>query len=156
MNGGFENTVKLINAGLFEWKIADGTEPQIGLIETQKRSGKGSLSMLFNSYKAVRFRSVSQMIAVLPDDFMGQTTLTMLGALGANQLALQQAEKMEAAGTTVRARMWLWYPSMAGALRDPSFPGVAQRLGLMRYWKTTHTKPDVCSAKDPPPFCRMI
>jgi tetratricopeptide (TPR) repeat protein len=96
------------------------------------------------------------MIAALPDDFMGQTTMTMLGALGANQLALQQAEKMEAEGTSVRVRMWLWYPNMAGAIRDPSFPGVAQRLGLMRYWKTTHTRPDVCTAKDPPPFCRMI
>jgi len=26
----------------------------------------------------------------------------------------------------------------------------------MRYWKTTHTKPDVCSARDAPTFCRMI
>jgi tetratricopeptide (TPR) repeat protein len=96
------------------------------------------------------------MISALPDDFMGQTTMTMLGALGANRLALEQAEKMEAAGTTVRARLWLWYPSMAGAIRDPSFPAVAGRLGLMRYWKTTHRKPDVCTAKDPPPFCGMI
>jgi hypothetical protein len=45
---------------------------------------------------------------------------------------------------------------MAGALRAPSFPGFAQRVGLMNYWKTTHTKPDICSGRDPPPFCAML
>jgi hypothetical protein len=45
---------------------------------------------------------------------------------------------------------------MASALSDPSFPAFAARVGLMRYWKTTHTKPDVCSASNPPPFCKMI
>ncbi len=66
LNGGFENTVKLTKAGLFEWKIAEGTEPQIGLTETQKRSGYSSLSMVFNSFKAVGFRPISQMVAVIP------------------------------------------------------------------------------------------
>jgi hypothetical protein len=54
------------------------------------------------------------------------------------------------------ARAWLFLPTMDGARRDPSFPGVVQRLGLIKYWKASHTRPDVCSAKDPPPFCRMI
>jgi len=54
------------------------------------------------------------------------------------------------------ARSWLFTPPMAGALRDPSFPAVAERLGLMKYWRTTHTRPDACSVKGPPPFCRML
>ena len=33
---------------------------------------------------------------------------------------------------------------------------VAAQLGLMKYWKTTRTRPDVCNEKTPPPFCRMI
>jgi hypothetical protein len=45
---------------------------------------------------------------------------------------------------------------MRGALNDPTFPALAQRLGLMHYWRTTHTKPDVCGTSAPPPFCRMI
>ena len=45
---------------------------------------------------------------------------------------------------------------MAGAIRDPAFPAFAQKYGLTTYWKTTRTKPDLCSAKDAPPFCRMI
>ena len=38
----------------------------------------------------------------------------------------------------------------------PAMPGLLQQIGLMKYWRTTHTRPDVCSVKDPPPFCRMI
>ena len=33
---------------------------------------------------------------------------------------------------------------MRGTLSDPGFPAVAAQLGLMKYWKTTHTRPDVC------------
>jgi hypothetical protein len=51
---------------------------------------------------------------------------------------------------------WLWYPSMDGVRRDSAFSALVQRLGLIHYWKSTHTKPDVCSDKNPPPFCGMI
>ena len=77
-------------------------------------------------------------------------------ALGANGDALKQIQTWDAQGKTVRARLFLWYPSMRYVISDPGFPAVADRMGLMKYWKTTHTKPDVCSAKDPPPFCRLI
>ena len=69
---------------------------------------------------------------------------------------LQLLEAMDSAGQTIRAGAWLWYPSMAGAIREPSFPALGQRLGLMRYWKVTYTKPDVCPQRTAPPLCRMI
>ena len=66
LNGGFENIVKRTNAGLFEWQIAEGDDPPIGLTEVQKRSGNSSLWIVFNSFKAIAFRSVSQTVAVVP------------------------------------------------------------------------------------------
>ena len=65
-NGGFENGVKLRGAGLFEWQIAEGAEPQIGLSESQKRSGKYGLSIVFNSFESAGFRPISQTVAVVP------------------------------------------------------------------------------------------
>jgi hypothetical protein len=76
-----------------------------------------------------------------------ETAATMLAALGATHEALQAASERPSL---------FWHRSMRGVLRDPGFPAVANQLGLMRYWKTSRTKPDVCSAKDPPPFCRMM
>lgn len=85
----------------------------------------------------------------------GAVSSNLLAALGANEAALKAVSEA-AADQVWSARSWLFYPTMAPALRDPGFPALAQRLGLMPYWETTHTRPDVCSAKDPPPFCRMI
>ena len=96
------------------------------------------------------------MITALPQEVQGQLTVLLLGALGANKEALAQLEALDAAGKTIKARSWLWAPSMEGAIRDPAFPAVADRLGLLKYWRTAHTQPDACSGKDRPPFCRMI
>jgi len=65
VNGGFESGVKVRNAGLFDWKIADGVEPQIGLSEGQKRSGKYSLMVQFNSSDPAAFRPISELVAVV-------------------------------------------------------------------------------------------
>ena len=78
--------------------------------------------------------------------------LNLLGLLGAPDLAFQKIE----ADPMLFSRSALWQPGLAGALRDPAFPAFAERVGLMRYWKTTHTKPDVCSTAGAPPFCGMI
>jgi len=65
-NGGFENEIKLRGANLFEWQIAEGAEPQIGLNSSQKRSGQKGLFLVFNSFEAAQFRSFSQTVAVMP------------------------------------------------------------------------------------------
>jgi hypothetical protein len=40
---------------------------------------------------------------------------------------------------------------MRGALNDPKVPALLERVGLMKYWRATRTKPDVCgkSARRP-------
>jgi tetratricopeptide (TPR) repeat protein len=63
-NGGFENGVKLRNAGLFEWQIAEGAQPQIGLAEGQAHSGRYSLWLIFNTFETAGWRAVSQTVAV--------------------------------------------------------------------------------------------
>lgn len=65
-NGGFETGIKQRGAKLFEWQIQDGKEPQIGISDTQKRSGKFGLFMVFNSFEAAEFRTISQTVAVEP------------------------------------------------------------------------------------------
>ena len=93
-------------------------------------------------------------LASLPPPHMGGTGVLLLASLGANTEALRIVETGTATGTRPW-RAYLFYPSFAAARADPAFPAVAERLGLMRYWKRTHTKPDVCSERDPAPFCGM-
>lgn len=65
-DGGFESGVKVKGAGTFEWQIADGTQPQIAISQTQKHSGESSLLIVFNALQASDFRSVWQTVAVEP------------------------------------------------------------------------------------------
>jgi tetratricopeptide (TPR) repeat protein len=89
----------------------------------------------------------SRSLIALPREVQDDRVATMLGALGANREALAIASD----------KPWLfWRRSMRGILNDPGFPAVAAQLGLMRYWKTSRTRPDVCLTRNAPPFCRSI
>jgi len=94
------------------------------------------------------------MLLALPDDQQDPWTTKMIAVLGAHREALMIISRR--AHTRFDWPSILWYPSMRGVLDDPATPGVLQRLGLMKYWRTTRTRPDVCATRDPPPFCRTI
>jgi tetratricopeptide (TPR) repeat protein len=96
-----------------------------------------------------------QTLLALPQDQQSDTVARLLANLGATHEAFQVATRVattrEYPGPSV-----FWYRDMRASLSDPGFPAVAAQFGLMNYWKTSHTKPDVCNEKDAPPFCRMI
>ena len=108
---------------------------------------------LLSGYRALASRDPRAKInavaalRALPKKQQNDRVATMLGALGANHEALLVASE----------KPWLfWRRSMRAALADPGFPALAEQLGLLKYWKTSHTRPDVCNEAAPPPFCRMI
>ena len=63
-NGGFESEVKRETAGIFDWQIADSTQPQIGFDDRQKHGGTRSLVMIFNSNDGRAFRQISQTVVI--------------------------------------------------------------------------------------------
>jgi tetratricopeptide (TPR) repeat protein len=119
------------------------------------REAVGGAFQALASGSAPAKASAAQRLAAMP--LMNpDLQVSLLALLGASGPALQKIDEnvKQRAGF---ARSALWLPAMDAARRDPSFPALLQRLGLMRYWKTTHTKPDVCTGKGPPPpFCAMI
>lgn len=79
----------------------------------------------------------------------------LLAVLGASHEAFQIAARI-ATTTTYPGPSFLWDRNMREVLAEPGFPALAERLGLLEYWRTTGSRPDVCSDNAPPPFCRMI
>ena len=63
-NGGFEMNAQREQAGVFDWKIGEGNQPQIGPNNEQKRSGNWSLFIIFDSLNGQDFRQISQTVAV--------------------------------------------------------------------------------------------
>jgi tetratricopeptide (TPR) repeat protein len=78
----------------------------------------------------------------------------LLGKLGADHQAFLLASTL--ADKPYPGPMLFWHPWLRGALRDPGFPTLAARLGLLDYWRHAHVTPDVCNEHAPPPFCAMI
>lgn len=96
----------------------------------------------------------AQALVVLPDDQKNYVVVRTLAALGAPREALRTfVNRMNARYDWPSL---LWHPSMRNVLNEPAFPGVAERMGLINYWRTTGTRPDICAGDAPAPFCRMI
>ncbi|HEX8368218.1 MAG TPA: carbohydrate binding domain-containing protein [Pyrinomonadaceae bacterium] len=66
-NAGFETAVNTGNPSVFEWQIADGVQPAIGVDEKQKTGGSFSLVLAFNSPNGQDFRAVHQTVVVSPN-----------------------------------------------------------------------------------------
>jgi len=142
MTGDTENALKALRG------------PNVDVTDDERAALIAGFEALQSNDPAARARAIQLLTAL---DVGGDTitTSSMVAALGDDQAALNLIVGQALKGTW-GARSWLFYPQLAGALREPEFPAIANRLGLMKYWRATHTKPDVCSAKDPPPFCRLI
>ncbi len=63
-DGSFEGVINVDKTEVFEWEIAKGNQPNIGVSLEQKRSGAKSLAFVFNSPVGKDFRTVSQIVAV--------------------------------------------------------------------------------------------
>ena len=144
--GAWIASVEGTETGDYAAAIAALRNPELQLAEEARAALLSGYQALVSHDPAAKARA-ARTLASLPQGKQIDRVATMLGALGANHEALVVAKD----------RPWLfWRRSMRGVLNDPGFPAVANRLGLVRYWKMSHTKPDVCSDKAPPPFCRMI
>lgn len=95
-----------------------------------------------------------QTLLALPAMQKGEPAIRLLAKLGATQDAFQLAARLAPQGFV--APSLFWDRSMRATLDDPGFPAVAEQLGLLNYWTTTRTKPDVCSEETAPAFCQMI
>lgn len=127
--------------------------PELQLPAAQRAALAAAFRAL-DSGNATTKSAAARALVALPEDQQNFVVVRALAALGAPRTALQLFVK----GTNSRYD-WpslLWHPSMRAVLNEPAFPAVAEGLGLMNYWRTTRTRPDVCVGDAPAPFCRMI
>jgi tetratricopeptide (TPR) repeat protein len=93
-----------------------------------------------------------QKLLALREDQQRFATAWLLADLGATDAAFLVASRFANRGNT----SVFWHPSMRSTLDDPRFPGFAEQLGLMKYWKESRRKPDACNDANPPAFCSKI
>jgi tetratricopeptide (TPR) repeat protein len=95
-----------------------------------------------------------QVLLALREDQQNYAVAWLLADLGAPTDAFRIASRLVTSRNSDASIFW--YRSMRSTLDDPGFLALATKLGLMKYWKTTRKKPDLCSDKSPPAFCSTI
>ena len=151
------------NADLADWLAvaeASGTGDLKALADPALAISPELRGALLTAYRATasadagaKAEAVRALLAV-PADKQNAVVARLLGQLGASREAFQLARRLiidRKASPSV-----FWHPGMREALKDPEFPALAQQLGLIRYWKAAHTRPDACNGPATPAFCRMI
>jgi TIR domain len=130
------------------------------LLDPKLSMPEGIRSALVKGYRAMesgdagaKAQAVHTLLA-LKEDQQYFAVVWLLADLGAAHDAFRMASRLTTAGLSDPSIFW--HPSMRGAVDNPEFPALATQLGLMKYWKATSTKPDVCNDKSPPGFCSMI
>jgi DNA-binding winged helix-turn-helix (wHTH) protein/tetratricopeptide (TPR) repeat protein len=103
---------------------------------------------------AAKEQAVAALLA-LTEAQQTEAVARLLGDLGADRQAFQVAARI-ATNKEYPGPSIFWDPSMRGILADPGFPALATQLGLMNYWTTTRSKPDVCNEESSPPFCKTL
>jgi tetratricopeptide (TPR) repeat protein len=135
-----------METGDYAAAIAALRNPQIQMAEDSRAAFLSAYQALLSRDAQAKSKAVQALLA-LPEDKRNASVVALVGALGANREALAM----------LGDRPWLlWNQSMRGVLSDPGLPAVVKKLGLLDYWKRSHTKPDVCRTKKAPPFCRLI
>jgi tetratricopeptide (TPR) repeat protein len=78
--------------------------------------------------------------------------ITALAALGADREAMALATGLFGTDGSVE-QFVLFEPALAATRRTPGFSALAERLGLVRYWKESRKPPEFCAARDAPAIC---
>ncbi|HEV2078980.1 MAG TPA: TIR domain-containing protein [Allosphingosinicella sp.] len=81
--------------------------------------------------------------------------ITALAALGADQEALSVAARRIQVDGPPSLRV-LFEPALADARRLPQFERLADRFGLLSYWRQNGHVPDFCSEPSPPSVCGRL
>ena len=85
----------------------------------------------------------------------GPLLVTALAALGAQQKALALAAARIEQGGPPALRV-LFEPPLAPARQSPQFAQLAQRFGLVSYWRQSRNLPDFCKKASPPALCASL
>lgn len=81
--------------------------------------------------------------------------VTALAALGAGRDALAVASQIMGRDGSPEQYV-LFEPPLAEARRSPEFAALAERIGLVRYWRESRKPPEFCAAAGAPPLCARL
>lgn len=133
--------------------IAQLSVPDLPLTSMQRRALADAFSALKSQSAALRAKSIGDLEGFAADPrYNDKVVVGVLAALGARDAALRAAANLVRARGLLHADV-LFEPNMAAARAEPVYAELVRKLGLVGYWRSASSLPDICREAGPPRYC---
>ncbi len=154
-DGHYPDAIETLNSGLYDEAIR-GVGPDTGSPAPIAGAGVAVFKALQSGAPADRAAAGDMMARLAADAAPIDPFVPIaLAALGRDREALAADERVVKEWSTSLTFL-LFTPAFANARRTPQFAALADRLGLLSYWRLPGRAPDFCSDPNPPPLCRGL
>ena len=139
----------------YDQAIAELTAPNLPLTSTQRKALTAAFVALKSGDPAPRAKSIADLQSFAADPrYNDRVVVGTLAALGARAAALQAAANLVRARGLFDAEV-LFEPNMAAARAEPGYAELVRKFGLVGYWRSTSSPPDICRDAAKPRFCSL-
>lgn len=133
--------------------IAQLGSPDLPLTSMQRQALADAFGALKSRDPAYRAKSVAELEGFAADPrYNHKIVIALLAALGAREAALRAAANLVRARGLFDAEV-LFEPNMATARAEPGYAELVRKLGLVGYWRSAESPPDICRDAARPHFC---
>jgi tetratricopeptide (TPR) repeat protein len=139
----------------YDEAIAQLSAPDIPLTSTQRQALADAFGALKSRNPALRAKSVADLEGFAADPrYNDKVVVGTLAALGARDAALKAAANLVRDRGLFDADV-LFEPNMAAARAEPGYADLVGKLGLVGYWRSAPSPPDICRDAGRPHFCSL-
>jgi len=129
--------------------------PDLPLTSAQRRALADAFAALKLQNSALREKSIAILEGFAADPrYNDKVVVGVLAALGARNAALKAASNLVRARGLFDAEV-LFEPNMAAARAEPGYAELVGKLGLLGYWRSASSPPDICRDVARPRFCSL-
>jgi len=139
----------------FDEAIQELRAPDLPLTSTQRLALAQAFEALKSNDSTLRAKSIAELQSFAADPrYNDKVVVGMLAALGAREAALQAAANLVRVRGLFDAEV-LFEPNLAASRGEPGYAELVRRLGLVGYWRSAPSPPDVCRDPAKPHFCSV-
>lgn len=125
------------------------------LTSTQRRALTEAFGALGSGDLASRAKAIAELESFARDPrYNDKVVVGLLAALGARHSALDAAAKLLRTRGLFDAEV-LFEPNLAAARTEPGYAQLVRNLGLIGYWRSARSLPDICRDAARPAFCSL-
>ena len=139
----------------YDEAIAELQAPDLPLTSGQRQAFADAFAALKSSSHPQRAKSIAELRGFAADQrYNDKVVIGTLAALGAIDAALQAAANLVRTRGLFDAEV-LFEPNMAAARSEPGFAELVRKLGLVDYWRSAPSPPDICRGAARPAYCSI-